>query len=68
MPFGAVTAVTVRVSPSTSVSLLSRSSVAAPESSAIVKVSALATGGSLTDVTVTVMLAVSVPPLPSDTV
>ena len=58
----APTPVTVRVSPSTSVSLASTSNVVAPESSATVKVSGLATGASLTGVTMTVTRAVEVSP------
>ena len=58
----APTAVTVRVSPSTSVSLASTSNVVAPESSATVTVSGLATGASLTGVTMTVTRAVEVSP------
>ena len=56
--------VTVRVSPSGSVSL-ARTFVTPAVSSAVVRVSSTATGGPLSAVTVTVTVAVSVPPLPS---
>ena len=49
-------------------SLASTSSTVAPLSSATVKLSSLAVGGSFTGVTVTVTVAVSVPPLPSEIV
>ena len=56
-----------RVSPSGSVSLASGFSVIAV-SSGVVAVSSTATGASLTPPTVTVTVAVSVPPFPSEIV
>ena len=75
MPLGEVAAVTVRVSPSTSMSLASTVIGAeAPESSATVssgvaaEPSSIASGASLTGVTLTKTVAVSEPPLPSEMV
>ena len=68
-PVGLDTAVTVGV-PSTSVSLPVRSVAGklSAVSSVVDLVSSTATGASLTAVTVTDTVAVSVPPLPSETV
>ena len=64
------TAVTVNVSPSTSVSLATRSlaAIVSAVSSAVVFASLTATGASLTAVIVTVTAPVAVPPWPSLTV
>ena len=61
-----LTAVTLSVSPSTSVSL-SNTLMTMAVSSAVEAVSFVATGGSFTAVTVTSTVPVSVPPFPSDT-
>ncbi len=67
---GWVTAVIVSVSPMSGaiVSLASTSSTVAPLSSATVKLSSTASGGLFEPPTVTVTVAVSVPPLPSEMV
>ena len=67
---GWVTAVTLSVSPVSGpvVSLASTLTMVAPLSSATVIGSGLATGGSLTGVTVIETVLVTVPPLPSETV
>ncbi len=68
VPFaGGETSVTVRSSPSTSVSLAS-TGIVAGVSSVVVMASSWAMGASLTGVTVTVTVAVAVPPSPSLTV
>ena len=65
-----MTAVTVSVSPVSGavVSFASTSTTVGPLSSAVVTVSGLAVGGSLTGVTVTLTVAVAKPPLPSEIV
>ena len=66
-----VNCVTLKVLPSTSVSLASRPEAAltvSVVSSAIVPVSFVATGASLTGVTAIDSVAVAVPPAPSETV
>jgi len=62
-----VTDATVKLSPSTSVSL-PRTSIVTATSSSVVALSSFATGGSFSPPTVTVTVAVSVPPLPSSAV
>ena len=61
---GWVTEPTVRASPSTSVSL-DNTSIVTGVSSSVEALSSLASGSSLTEATVMVTVAVSVPPLPS---
>ena len=63
VPFSALAPVTVRVSPSTSVSLPNTLILlTAVSSSVVIAVSSFATGASFTGFTVTAMVAVSVPP------
>ena len=64
VPFGADAETTVNGSPSSSVSLVKTATVTGV-SSLVVATSLVATGGSLTGSTVTVTVAVDVPPLPS---
>ncbi len=64
---GEPTEVTVKLSPSTSLSLASTFTVPGVSSS-VVNTSSLATGGSFTGLTVTCTVAVAVPPFPSLTV
>ena len=64
VPLVGLTLVIVRLSPSTSLSL-SNGLIVTGTSSAVLAASSTATGGSLTGLTVTVISAEAVPPLPS---
>ena len=64
VPLVALTLVIVRLSPSTSLSL-SNGLIVTGTSSAVLAASSTATGGSLAGLTVTVISAEAVPPLPS---
>ena len=61
---GAVVALTLKVSPSRSLSL-PKTAMVTGVSSLVVTLSSTAVGSSLTGVTVTVTVAVALPPLPS---